>query len=705
MRISCNWLKYYIDLKVGPEKLAELLTMAGLTAETPRRTEDDHILEIEITANRPDWLSYIGVARELAAITGGKLKMPKAAGLYSSSEAEGRVEKFSTRGFPRLRREASAARSNGKSKVRITVEEKALCPRYTARVIRNVRIGASSGDLKKKLEAMGLRPVNNIVDITNFCLFETGEPMHAFDLDKIDGGEVIVRRARKGEKIVTIDGVERSLSDAMLVIADRSKPIAIAGVMGALNTEVTGATKNILLEAASFDQISVRRTARALAISTESSYRFERRVDPDNIVPSSDRAASLIRELAGGDAGELVDIGRKSSPGNTITLRLSRLSSVLGLEIPVPKIKKIVTALGINIKRSSKESISMEAPRFRYDLNAEIDIIEEIARIYGYNKIPGTIPPIVEQDGRIPSDVIAAKRIRGVLTGLGADEIITYSLLGRNILKAAGLAADQAVEIKNPLSAEQEVMRPGLMPGMLTAILWNINRKAKDLRLFELGKIYSRGSEAKFIERECLSIGIAGEISSWAEGSRPAGFFDLKGAIETVLFDLGIDNAAFRQIRNEAYERSCAASIDIGGEEIGICGEAAKKILNNFDIKEAVYFCEISLDAILKYANLEKRFGELPKYPSAYRDISLIVQKEVLNSELTALAKSAAGAILKNIRLIDRYAGKQIPEGKVSLTYRLEYIDPSKTLEEKDVSSAHSNILRSLEERYGAKLR
>lgn len=554
---------------------------------------------------------------------------------------------------------------------------------------------------------MGQRSVNNVVDITNFCLFETGEPMHAFDLDKIDGGEVIIRRARKGEKIVTIDGIERTLGDGMLVIADRSKPIAIAGVMGAVNTEVTQATKNILLEAASFDQISVRRTARALAISTESSYRFERRVDPENIVPSSGRARALICELARGDAEEFIDIGKKSAPssGKAITLRLSKLSSVLGLEIPASKVKKIIISLGLKIKRSSKDSISMEAPQFRYDLKSEIDIIEEIARIYGYHKIPSTIPPIVEQDDKIPPGIIAGKILRGALSSLGADEIITYSLLGRDVLKSAGFDVDWAAEIKNPLSAEQEVMRPGLLPGMLTALLWNINRKSKDLKLFEIGKIYTKESEIKFSERECLSIGITGEISGWAETARPTNFFDLKGAVETALAGLGIDGAEFTPVKREAYARSCAASINIGGEEIGFCGEVAKKISDNFGIKETVYFCEIFLDTALKHANLVKRFSELPKYPSACRDISIIVQKEVSNSQLMALAKSAAGAILKNIKLIDRYAGKQIPDGKVSLTYRLEYADPSKTLEEKDVSSAHSGILRSLEERYGAKLR
>ena len=679
MRISYNWLKDYIDLNIPSEKLSELLTMAGLTTESIQKTGDDHIFEIEITANRPDWLSYIGVARELAAITGGKLKIP---------------------GMTKVK----AANLKG-LKVKVEVQEKVLCPRYTARVMRNIKVGESPSKLRKRLEVMGLRTVNNVVDITNFCLFETGEPMHAFDLDKIDGPEIIVRRARKPEKIITIDGIERTLTDSMLVIADRSKPIAIAGVMGGLNTEVTRSTKNILLEAASFDQISVRRTARALGISTDSSYRFERKVDLNNIAASSDRAADLIHEVASGVACEFIDIGKKAVPEKMIRLRLAKLNSVLGLEIPTQKIKKILTSLGLKIKRASKDSIVLETPPLRYDLNAEIDIIEEIARIYGYNRIPNTIPAIVEQDGKVPPDIIIDRNIRETLTGLGADEIITYGLLGKNILRAAGLANNRMAEIKNPLSAEQEVMRPSLMPGMLTAILWNINRKARELKLFEIGKIYLKETDAKFIEEKRLAIGIAGEVSSWAEGSRQYSFFDLKGAVETVLSDLGIDNAVFKQARNEAYSHSCAASIEIESEEIGVCGEVAKKILDNFDIKEAVYFCEISLDAILKYARPGKRFRELPKYPPVHRDMSLIVSKEVLNSELTALAKNTAGAILADIRLIDRYVGKQIPDGKVSLTYRLEYRDPSRTLEEKDVASAHSKILRALEEKHGVKLR
>lgn len=678
MKINYTWLKDYIDTALSAEKAAEALTMAGLTVESIRKATDGDILEIEVTSNRPDWLSYVGVARELAAVAGGKLKLPKVKPLPAEKLTD----------------------------VKITIEDKTLCPRYTARVIRNVKVSASPDWLKKKIESMGLRSVNNIVDITNFCLFETGEPLHAFDLDKIAGSEIIVRKAKPGEKITTIDGVSRELTGSMLVIADKDKPVAVAGVMGGTNTEVTSDTKNILLEAASFDQISIRRTARVLAISTDSSYRFERKVDLNNIVHSSDRAVSLIQEEALGQVCGFQDIGKKETHEKTVTLRLARLSAILGTDIPPAKIKKIVTSLGLKILSSSDGVLKMKPPAFRCDLTAEVDIIEEVARVYGYDKIPSTIPDAVEQDMDIPRDIAAEKKIREVLTGLGACEIITYSLLGKNILNMALAGdADSMAEIKNPLSAEQEIMRPCLMPGMLQAILWNVNRRSKDLRLFELGKIYAKTSGGHFIEEKMLSIGIAGEVSTWMESARKLGFFDLKGCVETVAEELGVGGLAFQRARNNIFSPSSAATIELDGRKVGTAGEVAKSILNNFGIKETVYFCEISLDAICKAAKLKKEFHELSNHPSAFRDISIVVAKEIMNADLASAAKNAAGQILKEVKLVDKYTGKQIPDGKISLTYRLEYADPSRTLEEKEVSSAHANILRALGEKYGAKLR
>ena len=682
MRISYNWLKEYVNIKLPPEKLAHVLTMAGLAVESVKKSAGDTILEIEVTSNRPDWLSYIGVAREVAAITGGK--------------------PFPFRDGKRSKTQAPSRKGNA---VTVKVEDKRLCPLYTARIIRNVKVGESPVWLKTKIEAMDLRPVNNIVDITNLCLFETGEPMHAFDLDKLESGEIIVRRSRAGEKITTIDGAERPLDDSVLVIADARRPVAIAGVMGGLDTEVTASTKNILLEAAFFDPVSVRRTSKKLGISTESSYRFERRVDTENIKRASDRAAALITELAGGDICEFIDIGASGRPKKPpVALRYSRCGRIIGVDIAPAKIKKILVSLGLKARASSRDGLRLEIPNFRYDLKNEIDIIEEVARIYGYDNVPATIPQIVEDSARMPEEMVLDSKIRRCLTGFGMDEIITYSLLGKRELASACIPDDNIVEIANPLTAEQEVMRPGLMTGMLNSLAWNMNRKTKDLALFELGNIYTRNGNA-FSEKKRLSMALAGDRSSWQGDSRPLGFYDLKGIVEGLLSELGVTDISFKESRHDGFSTLACASIGIKGALAGTIGQVSKKTAANFDIKEKVYYCELCVSSILKHAALEKRFSALPKYPSVYRDISIVVPQAVTNAQLESLARDIGGPVLKTVILIDRYRGKQIPDGKTSLTYRLEYQDLKKTLTEKEISDVHARILGSLEKKFGAQLR
>ena len=681
MKISYNWLKEYVDVKMPAEKLAEILTMAGLSVESVSRLGDDHILEIEITANRPDWLSVTGVAREVSALTGGKLKIPKLLKTKAHTPA-------------------------GQSSVTVKVEDKKLCPRYTARVIRNVKVGESPAWLKARIEAMGLRAVNNIVDITNYCLFETGEPMHAFDLDKLSGAAVTVRKAHKGEKLVVIEGAEKALDDTALIIADSQRPIAIAGVMGGLNTEVNFSTKNILLEAAYFDPVSVRRTGRKLGMSTESSYRFERRVDINNVPHASDRALGLILEAAGGEAAEFIDVKAPAEKLKAITLRYGRLNGILGTDILPAKVTKIAASLGMKVRASSKSGLKLEAPGFRYDLKSEIDVIEEVARVYGYGNIPATLLDVVEQPVRMEPEMVLCNRTRECLTGLGADEIMTYSLLSKRAIAAAGFDALEAIDIKNPLTSEQEAMRPSLIPGMLGAVSWNINRKSKDLKLFELGNVYMKGSGGGFGERKNICIGIAGRaFETWAGSSRPADFFELKGIAEALFGSLGIKDVSFNRAGRLPFSGSACAEILIKSQAVGVLGEIAGRVLGALDIKEKVYILEADAETILKHAKPDKSFTELPKYPSVYRDISIIIGKDTLNADVVSVIRSSAGPMLKEARLIDRYRGKQVSEDKVSLTYRLEYQDPARTLEEKDVSEAHARILRELDEKLGAKLR
>lgn len=677
MKISYNWLKDYVSVKLAPDKLAELLNMAGLGVESVKVYGGDHIFEIEITANRPDWLSVIGVAREVAALTGGKLKMPE-------------VSKIKTKPSP--------------AGLKIRVEDRALCPRYTARIIRNVKVGESPAWLKARIEAMGLRSVNNIVDITNFCLFETGEPMHAFDLDKITGQEVTVRKALQGEKVITIDGSEKTLDKTMLIIADSKKPIAIAGVMGAQNTEVTVATKNILLEAACFDQVSVRRTSRKLAISTDSSYRFERRVDIENILYASSRASDLIAKLAAGEIGAVVDVGAKEVKKRTVTVSVDKVNSLLGTAISASEISKMAAALGMSVKPLTKKALKVDIPNFRGDIRADVDIIEEVARVYGYAKIPATLPRIVEQPVRMERDMVIRNKIRQSLIALGLDEIITYSLLSKKVAAACGSGGGEAVSVANPLTSEQESMRPSLIPGMLNAVSWNINRKTKDLKLFEIGNVYFT-RDNKYGEKMRLCMGMTGNnVPGWTAGPTPCGFFDLKGAVETLFAELGI-TATFTAVKTDGFSPSESACIYISGDGAGVIGQISQKTLHEFDIKDKVYALEIDIDTVLKYADTEKRFHEISKYPAVHRDISILAAKDALNADLVSAMAAAGAPILTGIKLIDRYEGKQIPDGKQSLTYRLEYSDPSKTLEEKDVLDYHGRVLRELESKFGAKLR
>ena len=683
MRVSYNWLRDYVDINISAQKLAQVLTMAGLTVDSIEKKLGDSVLDIEITSNRPDWLSYIGIAREVAAITGKKLKMPSAAGI----RGEG-------------------ARQGARGKVTVKVEDKKLCPRYTARIIRNVKVGASPGWLKKKIEAAGLRPVNNIVDITNFCLFETGEPMHAFDLDNLSGGAVIIRKAAKGEKIIAIDGAERLLDESMLVIADSALPAAIAGVMGGLKTEVGNQTKDILLEAAYFDPISIRRTSRLLALSTESSYRFERKVDIDNIQYASDRAARLILEIAGGEMGEFIDTGKIRHDKRAISLRYERLNKVTGVDIPPSKTRSILTSLGARVKSLSRSALKLEAPFFRHDLQSEIDLIEEVARVYGYGNIPETIPQIVEKGARLPFDMAVDNKIREILTSLGLSEIITYSLLSKPLLLKAKISDADVIEIKNPLSAEQEVMRPSSIAGMLNSIRHNINRKTKSLRLFELGNVYFKEGADVFKEKRNLSMGVTGlEFTGWTDKSRGVTLFDLKGVVETLFLSLGVVEFSTREVKDDTFSPAACSSIEVKGEPLGIIGEIDPEVLDNFDIKDRVYLAEIDCEKLLGFVSLEKQFKEPPKYPSVVRDISIVVDKNISNGQVISSIKETAGRILKDAQLIDRYRGVQIPDGKTGLTYRLEYQDLKRTLLDLDVQEVHFRVVRALENNLGARLR
>ena len=680
MKLSYNWLKDYVDVTLDPEKLAERLTMAGVNVASMEKVGGDYIFELEITSNRPDCLNIIGLSREIGAIIGKKIKIPQ-----------------------ELEKTNKIISDKKDSAISISVKDTDLCYRYTGLIIKNVEVGPSPEWLREKIISVGLRPVNNIVDITNFVLFETGQPMHAFDLDKISG-DISVRRAIKGEKIITIDNVPRTCEDDMLVIADSRGPMAIAGVMGGIDTEVNSMTKNIILESAFFNPISIRRTSRTLGHSSESSYRFERRIDNSMVFKASERAAVLIEKLAGGKRGASYDIGKKTCYSKTININAHEVSNLLGVSINKNSAEKILKTLGFSVK-NKKESLTVTVPSFREDVKTSVDVAEELARIYGYDKIPATIPRIVENSSIKDSIDILLDKIKVILPRVALSEIITYSLIKKSDIDNMGFDEKEIVFIANPLSIDQEIMRPVMLFGILKVLARNLNRKAQRIALFEIGKIYKKKSES-YKEKHVLSFVLSGiKEENWKSGKREFSFFDLKGILEKLLEDLGIADCSFVSKASPYFDKSISSSIKCNKEIIGIAGEVEKETLKNFDVEKKVFYGELYLEKLYPFINLNRRYKHLNRYPSIVRDISVVADASLASSQITEIITEIGSKLVKDISLVDQYKGKQIPAGKKGLLYRIEYRSEDRTLEDSKVDVLHNAIKNTLEEKLNISFR
>jgi len=678
MKIPYSWLKDHVDVGgMNPESVADKLTIAGLEVVLIEKVSGDSIFDIEVTPNRPDCLSVIGIAREAAAALKKNLKYPV----------------------------IKPPKAKLKDKTSIEIKDKELCPRYTGRIIKGVKVGPSPDWLTGKIGLMDLRPVNNIVDITNYCLFTMGQPTHAFDYDKLKGG-ITVRRARKGEEIVTIDDKKRVLDADMLVIADEEKPVALAGVMGSKDTEVTEKTTNILFESAYFNPISIRRTSRRLGLISESSYRFERSVDKGAITSASDMACELITKLCGGSAGPLADAGQKDAKNVKISLRAGKMKSVLGLSISAPAIKKILKSLQLEVKGAAKKKLTVHVPSFRQDLKNEVDLIEEVVRVYGYDKLPSTMPTPVGHPTRIERSRRLCNIARETLASLGGCEIITYSLISKDDLKFVECpGSSDIVTLKNPLSMEQEVMRPTLIPGCLRAVSWNLNKGTKRMKIFEIGKAYLR-SQKGFSEEESLSIAFTGDAArGWHDREEPL-LFDLKGMLEALFEKFGIiDRVKFRSDGLPPVLTSAGGAMEIEGETIGYLGKVKKKTLDNFDIKTDVALATLSMEKLFSYIKPEKKYRPMPKFPSAKRDLSIMVAKNVSHQTIVSIIKETGGSLVANVELFDQYLGAQIPKGSKGLAYSIEYRANDRTLTDEEVSGLHGKIMDSLARQLDAKIR
>ncbi len=683
MRVTYNWLKDFVEIKIPARELADKLTMAGLEVVSLEEKGGDSIFEIEITSNRPDWLSVLGIAREVAAITGVKLRA-------DSVERRADSQKLSAKRYPL-----------NAGMLKIDIENNTDCPLYTARIIKHVKVGPAPEWMRKRLELIGCRSVNNVVDITNYVLFELGEPLHAFDLDKLNLEKIIVRRAKPGEKIITIDDEERSLASNALVIADKDKVVAIAGVMGGKESEVNEKTSHLLLEAAVFNPVILRRSRQALGLQSESSYRFERGVDLEMVRKASARALELIKEYCAGEEASFAFSGLSKTQEIKVTLDTSYVIKILGINLAPSKIKGILARLGFKIKLKSKSIFNVVVPSFRQDVKQQVDLIEEIARIFGYARIPVSLPSI-------RPDLTPEKRrglvlgVKDILTGLGVNEAITYSLTDRGGLSSLGLAnSAKPVEIMNPLSQEQEVLRTTLILGLSRAVAFNLNQKQDYVALFEIAHLFRL--EEKPAEELALAIALSGTKLFFTEQGLvkdEASLLNLKGILETIFNRLGIVDYDF-------IDRG-ASSIDVyvRNEKIGLMLSLSPQTLKDLDVKNKdVFVLEISLDKLLSFAKLNKRFIPLPKYPGILRDISFILREELSVKDILAMLKEKGQPLLRNVLVADYYKGKQIPAGYRGLTLSCLYASSERTLTEKEIQPLHDALCAGLSQKFAVKIR
>ncbi len=680
MKVSYSWLKEYVEIKLSPQELAERLTMVGLEVETLEKKGSDQLLHLEVTTNRPDCLSIVGVAREVASLSGERIRLPK-----TKVKEEGEP-------IDRL--------------VSLKIEDKKLCRRYAGRVITDVEVGPSPPWLRERLEGVGIRPINNVVDVTNYVLMELGHPLHAFDWDKLEGRSIVVRRARRGERIFTIDGMERSLDEDMLIIADGNSPVALAGIMGGLKTEVSDHTATVFLESAYFSPATIRMTAKKLGLQTESSIRFERGADMEGVVAAIDRAAQLIQELSEGKVAKgVIDEGEREVGPRNILLRLSRINEILGTKLSKGKVKRALQGLDFKVVEE-KGSLQVEVPSFRRDVTREIDLVEEVARLYGYENIPASLPkreisPVERQPREKLQDLA-----KGLLTSCGLWEVITTSFLGEKEVLKFGLSPKEMVRIKNPLSEEQGYLRTTLISGLLQCLVRNTKQKVFNLKIFELGHIFrSQNGCAK--ENLFLSGLISGlkEEPSWQGRREMMNFFALRGIVEALLDGMAISNYRVSQRKYLYLHPGRSAQLEVDGEVVGLLGEIHPAVLEKYGLEERVYIFELNFDLLLRFVSKGKLIQPLSKYPSVTRDIALIIPDKVAHKDILSRIHQEGGSLVESVRLFDLYRGPQVPKGHKSLAYSISYRSKEKTLTAEEVASVHTRIGRSLVAKFGGRIR
>jgi len=690
MKVLVSWMRDFVDVTASPEDIAKTMSVRGFAVEGLEDVGDgDAVIDFEVTGNRPDCMCVIGMAREVATAYDLPMRRLVAKG-----------------------KETASLKAVEKADIDVVIEDPDLCPRY-AGAVADITVGPSPAWMQARLKAAGVRPISNIVDVTNYVLLEMGQPMHAFDLTKLAAAQIRVRTAKPGESIRTLDGQMRDLSKDMLVIADAERPVAIAGVMGGADSEVADGTTVIVLESAYFNPLSVRRTSRKLALKTEASIRFERGADPRLPVTAMERACALLDTIGAGRArGTVVDRYPVRIEPRTLRLRRSKIGGLLGVAVPEADVKRILESLGFTLRPSPSptdaappearaDGWDVNVPTRRVDVTREVDLIEEVARHYGFDRLPSTFPPLVAAPPPVDPRIGRARHLRNVMTAAGFSEAMTFGFVGSNA--AAPFAAEgELVPIANPLSENFAVLRPSALPGLIDAVAHNRRREQRDVRLFEIGARFSRDRG----ERRSLACAWTGATVSehWSGGARDVDFFDIKAVVERVADAFRIDVRT--EVHGEGWlvaGRSAAVMTD--GVRIGVLGQLAPAIAeaHGLPVQDAVYVAEIDLDEAEAAAPKDEgRIEPLPRYPSVTRDISILIDETLAAEAVRATVRSAAPLTLVQIREFDRYQGKGVPDGKISLSLRLTFRASDRTMTDTEVQSAMDNIIAALKDHHGA---
>jgi len=682
MKVNLNWLRDYVDIEEDPQILADALTMAGLEVEGIQEVGSETVLEIGVTPNRPDWLCHLGVAREIAAIYSRALRLPET--------------KLSENG-PDIQAMTS-----------IDIEDAEGCPRYSGRVVMGVKLGNSPDNIAQRLESIGIRSITNVVDATNYVMMELGQPLHAFDYHRLAENRIVVRKAHKNEVLETLDGQKRDLTQDDLLICDGFGPVALAAIMGGINSEVVENTKDLLLESACFDPLTIRRSSKRLGLSTEASYRFERGTDPSGTVRAVDRLAFLINEWGGGEVCKGVwDAHPRPEEERKVQFRMPRVGAFLGVDIPEKDAVSALERLQLEPEKKKGELWTITPPGFRRDLALEEDVIEEIARIYGYDHIPVTMP--VGRTVPVKTDPLDRLQdgIRDALEGLGFNEAVTYSFISESDIDDLGIGGGlDPVSLMNPISEEMTVMRTSILPGLLKVLRTNVSRRLEDLRLYETGRVFLPCEECELPEERLRVGGVMAGVRNrkkWFRGLEYADFFDIKGAVESMLNSIGIRDISFKDMDIPYLQPGQSAWVMAGEVSLGVAGTLHPSQREKYRLKEWAGVFELDIHHMLS-VDTKKKYSRLPQYPEVLRDLAVVVSSAVPAEQMESVIRKKGDA-QSRVYLFDLYEGKGVPEGSRSLAWSLSFQSGDRTLTDEEVDASMTAIVKALEKEFGAKLR